>query len=424
MRIHAWLMVVLLSFSALACAGLSASSPARRGDIAALRSALQEDFRAGRLSHDAVTGLARDVASHELRTATGNLAVARIQQLRMCTASVADAMRERADGNDDVAALASMALLDAHRIDPSGFRNRSSDPSPAWRALGTRVLTGKRDGDLRRARLLDPDENVRLAAVRAAQDAADPADHAALLDAARRDPNPLVRVQAIRALAVSANAQVVLDLKDLWPGGSEAVRQSIVASWAWPGAFEQGGLREILSVAESDSGTCAIIAGGILLRHGGEARGAGVAALMRAIRSGIARDRALAINMAPVDDPHVLELVRSAANEAEPMVRVAALERLARDPSHRADALRRLGELAVTNSPATSLSRAAMARLGDARVTTLLVEDGKSTNADNRLQAAQSLIDLRDWGRAAQFLADPDVRVRTGTACRLLIAPR
>ncbi len=423
MRIQALLSVVVLSLSTVACAGLSASSPARRGDLPALRSALQDDFRAGRLSEHAVSDLAHEVASHELRVATGKLAITRISQLRMCASSVADDLEKRAEGTDDVAAAAAMALLDAHLGDPDDLREHASDESPAWRAVGTRTLTRVKDGELRRARMLDPDQNVRLAAVRAAEDAADPADRAVLLDTARRDPDQLVRVQALRALAATGNADVVLQLKDLWPQASEPVRQAIVAAWGWPGVFEQGGLREIVWAAESQAGTSSIIAGGILLRDGAEHRGVGIAAIANAIQTGLARDRAFAINMAPLDDPHVLELVQAASKDTtEPNVQVAALERLARDPAHRASALQTLGQLAVSKSAAEPLARAAMARLGDRRVTTLLVQDGKSVNAADRLQAAESLVDLGDWGRAAQFLADQDVAVRTKTACRLMIA--
>ena len=76
----------------------------------------------------------------------------------------------------------------------------------------------------------------------------------------------------------------------------------------------------------------------------------------------------------------------------------------------------------MSKNAASPLARAAMARLGDRRVTTLLLDDAKSAKPADRLQAAQSLVDLADWGRAAQLLADQDTEVRTGTACRLLIA--
>lgn len=423
MRISAWLSLLVASLSTMACASLSASSPARHGDLPALRQALDEDFRAGRLDRDAVVELARDVATHELKIATGKLAIARINELRMCTSSVADAMQDRAEGSDEAAALAAMALLEAHKADPDDWRGHASDETPAWRAVGTRALVGEHDGGMRRARMLDPDESVRLAAVRAAEDAADPADAAALLDAARKDPNQLVRVQALRSIAASAgSSDTVLALKDLWPQGSEAIRQAIVAAWAWPGMFEKGGIREIVWAAESEAGSCSIVAGGILLRQGGEQRGAGLAAITRAVQTGIARDRALAINMAPLDDPRVVELIQAASKEAEPAVKVAALERLARDPAYRAAALQTLGQVAVSKSAPAPLARAAMARLGDARVTALLLEDGKSTKPQERLSAGQSLADLGDWGRAAQFLADPDVDVRTRIACRLMIA--
>jgi len=55
-------------------------------------------------------------------------------------------------------------------------------------------------------------------------------------------------------------------------------------------------------------------------------------------------------------------------------------------------------------------------------VTRLLVEDASSKQPSVRLDAARSLIDLQDWGRAAQLLGDDDVNVRSSVACRLLAA--
>ena len=52
----------------------------------------------------------------------------------------------------------------------------------------------------------------------------------------------------------------------------------------------------------------------------------------------------------------------------------------------------------------------------------LLLEDAKSPKIQIRLRAARSLLALDEAARAAFFLADPNVDVRTRMACELLIA--
>ncbi|MCU0694465.1 MAG: hypothetical protein MUF54_24035 [Polyangiaceae bacterium] len=258
--------------------------------------------------------------------------------------------------------------------------------------------------------------------MRASAEASERDDVPALLDAARLDPNPLVRVTAVRALGGLPSKQVVLGLRDLWPAAADSARQAIVAAWSFPGMLEAGGRRELIWVAESEQGTPAIIAGGILIRVGGGARGPGLAALKKGMQTAVSRDRALATSMAPLDSPGFREVVKQAALELDPKVRVAALARLARDPAERNDALQSLGQLAVSDRPGADWAREAMARAGDLRVTRLLMQDGKSPVPAKRRQAATSLLALGDVARAAFFLADGDVSVRTQTACEILAA--
>lgn len=422
MRISALIAALALSVSSLACSNLSALSPARQGDLPALKKALDEDFRGGRLTRDAVTELSRALASHELRVATGNDAIRRAHQVSPCAGALDNALLERVERKDDVSAVAALLLLDAHRGDALAWHARASDENSAWRAVGTRTLQFPVDGELRRARMVDPDETVRLAAVRVSEEAFDFADRGVLGDVARRDPNEQVRAAALRALSATADAQVVTLLKDLWPLAGESTRQGIVAAWGWTGAFSRGGLEQIVWAAETQEGTASLVAGGILMRHGGDSRGPGLAAVAKGMRSGAVKDRAFAVTLAPLDDARMLELLVTASKESEPKVQVAALERLAGDEKHRAKSLATLGQLSVAGGAASGFARAAMARLGDRRVTTLLVEDAKSSRPELRERAAQLLTELGDWGRAAQALADPDVDVRTRVACRLLVS--
>ena len=422
MRCLTFLFALCLVLSTLACAGLSSTRPARDGDQAAMRAALSEDLRAGRLSRERVADLAGVVAERELEVAKGKDAIQRVQQVLMCARSLEGPLEERASGQDAAAPLAAMALLQIGRGEPGDWRELLGSEDGAWRAVAVRTLTDEDHGGSRRVAMLDPDERVRLAAVRAAEDAVDQGDRSRLYDVARQDPDALVRVTAVRAIGWLPSEDVVLRLRELWATAPEPVHQAIVASWSFPGMLERGGERELFWVAETKSGAPAIIAGGILMRLGGGSKGAGLAALHKGIQEGIPRDRALAIGMAPLNELGFRDLIKKAAQEAEPTVQVAALSRLARDPKERADALKKLGELAVSAGPAAANARDAMATLEDARATRLLLDAGKSQKAVERKNAARGLIALGNLAQAAFFMADADPGVRTQTACAILSA--
>lgn len=388
-----------------------------------MRAALQEDQRKGRLDASAAHDLAKTVAERELEVATGSEAVQRVQQVSLCARSLEDALEDRLDKSDRAAPLAAMALLQARLGDPDDWRSYATAQDPGWRAVGTRTLTREQDGKLRRERMLDPDEDVRLAAVRAAEVAADPSDRPVLLDCMRHDPFPLVRVTATRALAQQPAPEVVLALRDAWSQASAPLRQAIVAAWSFPGMLEQGGLRELRWAAESTEGTASIIAGGILTRLGGEVQGSGTAALLKAISVGTPQDRALAIAMAPLGNEQVFRAVQDASVEAEPKVRVAALSKLLSEPRTRARALEQLRAVAASGKPGAEEATDVLARAGDASVVPLLSKRAASPQAAERLRVADAWIAMGEFGRAAFFLADADARVRTGTACRILAAP-
>jgi HEAT repeat protein len=417
-----FLASIVLAVSLAACAAPSAMRPARSGDLPALKAALEHDLRAGRLTRSSVKDLAQTLAARELSVAQAAQAVQRIQQVRPCARHLQDPLSDRAKASDPAASDAALILLEAHLVDLDQWRSRAADPNPGWRAAGVRGLVEATDGERRRAAMVDADENVRLAAVRAAEDARDRADLRPLAEAARLDPNALVRVTAVRALGQIGAPASVHDLKDLWAQASEPVRQAIVVAWSWPGLLENGGKRELLVAAETAKAEAAILASGILVRLGPDTRGPGVSGLVRHIQGGTARERALAIALAPWDDPDVKREVKKASAERDPEVKLAALTRLARDPAERPKALDELGSLAASGLPVASKAKTAMARLGDARVTALLVKDGESKVPEQRLEAVRGLLDLGDIGRAAMSLADPDVGVRTRAACEILVA--
>src|SRR5262249_54158437 len=104
--------------------------------------------------------------------------------------------------------------------------------SAAWRATAARAVVGEGDGPKRRTLILDGDQDVRIAALRASADVADAEDTSAVLEAARLDPHPLARTVAIRAAGAIGGERVVLALKDVWAGADEGSRHAIADAWA------------------------------------------------------------------------------------------------------------------------------------------------------------------------------------------------
>lgn len=422
MRLPYLLAILLLVLQTVACAGLSATGHARRGEHEAMRRAMLEDFREGRLTRDAVADLAAVVAERGLLETKGAQAVQRVQQVRLCARCLEDPLSERAEGKDEAAPWAAMALLLVDLGEPEAWRAHLNAQDPVWRAVAVRTLIDSDHAKRRRSAMLDPDKLVRLAAVQASEKAMDPADRPALIDTARNDPDLLVRVTAVRALGWVATEQDVLAMRDLWARAPQPVRQSLVAAWSFPGTLERGGERELRWVAETQSGAPSVIAGGILMRLGGPNRGVGLAALRRVMQEGIARDRAMAINMVPLGEAGFRELVEKLAQQAEPQVRVAALAKLALDPKSKAEARKKLGELAASERPGAGEARSAMARIGDRRVMQLLLKQAKSSDRQSRREAMQAFLALDDYARAAFFMADPDAGLRTRAACEILAA--
>ncbi len=422
MRLSHVVTILFLGLQGLACTNLSSVGPARGGEHEALRSAMLDDMRYGRLDRDAVARLARIVAEREVEKAQGAEAVQRVQQARPCARELEDVLEDRADGDDAAAPLAAMALLLVERGSPKKWRSHLDSKDPDWRAVAVRTLTTPEFGDPRRSAMLDHDQQVRRAAVQASEQAMDASDRAMLLDAARKDPDSLVRTTAVRALGWVATEQDVQAMRDMWGTSPRAVQQSLVAAWAFPGTLELGGQRQVLWVAETQSGAPSIIAGGILMRLGGEHRGAGLAALHKGMKDGAARDRAFAIAMAPLTEPGFLELVETLAEDGDPAVKVAALTKLSAHPKTGASAREKLGHLAVSDEPGAMEARTAMAAIGDARVTRLLLKQAKSPKRSEREAAMRSFVALQDVARAAFFLADPDPSLRMSTACGLLVA--
>ena len=366
----------LVSIGLLAGAACGSFSPAMRaaedGDRAALQAALERRQKLGDLSGSEAASLASAVADHELRTATGAAALERVRDAWPCAHELDGALAERMRTHDDAGAEAALARIDGRGLDLDTARDYLVDPDPLWRSVGARGLVRAEDHAARLRALLDPDPHVRRQAARAARDAADPGDLAALAEAARVDPEPLVRSEAVRAIAAitplpSDDAADVL--RDLWRGGDDGLREDIALAWGGPAIWQAGGAGALGIVVASDHGPGAVEAAAAVLRHHdvhSETAVAARAQLVRSIEQGSRATRLQAIAQAPLDGPEILAAIAAAAGDDDLAVRVGALGRLALEKQ--SGAVEKLEALGQPGSPVGAQARFALASVGDRHV--------------------------------------------------------
>ncbi|WP_433929576.1 hypothetical protein AB3662_38055 [Sorangium cellulosum] len=425
----------LLSLAAVTgCASSASVRAAEAGRFDELRRSMIDELRRGALDSDDARAIARAVAEGEIARATPPSGVDRVRELRTCARPLEDALDERAAGSDAVATAAAMILLEAGLTDPESAKRYAREAGPgrdparsaALRALETRALVAAEDGALRRARTLDGDQEVRLAALRAAIAAADPNDRSALLEAARLDPYPLARTIAVRAAGALGGREVVLALRDLWVLSDEPGREAIAEAWAAPRAIDAGGRAQLLWAISTQRGAPAIAAARALVRAGGEGAGEAVSVLLDAIRTSQSRDRIYAIRSAPLEDPAVrTALLKAQGDPDEAVVFAVHARHLDASPGivaarERAAAVAWLMKLATGTSTRAVLARGALARAGVRAAVPLLERDLRSHEIPVREAAGTGLVELGDLPRAALLLADVDPQVRTSVACAIL----
>ena len=403
---------------ATGCASSGAVNAALESDLGTLRKSIHDEQRKGALDQSRAKKIARAVAEREVYAGTGPGAVARIRSLRACTTPVIPALEARADKQDEAAAEAMLVLLAAHQVSPDSLASRYEDAdSGAWRAVAARASVAPERFARRRRHYVDPDQRVRRAALEAAVEAPASLDQAALLEAARLDPDAMCRSLATRAVGALGDEHAVRALVDLWDRADEDDRLNLVEAFGDRRAFKAGGRTELLRIADSEHGVPAVAARGLLQRLEPSDAAAMTNLLARDITSGSADEQALAIQMAPLEGP-VVQALKLATHDADPTVRVAALERLLELPAERSPALAALRTEAQTDT--TGSARAALARAHDRSVQPALVKELAARDWQQRQDAGVSLISLGDYANAATLLADDDANVRVAIACQIL----
>ncbi len=434
-RLTSWLVpsaAIACALAATGCAGSPTLRAAEQGHFEGLRDTLSAELAQGSLRAGEATRFAHAVAKGEIARASGEEGVKRIRELEVCAKEIAGALGDRADKRDAVGAAAALLRVEAG-IDSPNARWARIAPDAAeapFRPLGARALTGGDDGPLRRQLIADPDEEVRRNALHAALASGDPADTEAVLDAARVDPYPAARTEAIRAAGALGSPRVVTALKDLWPRADASVREAIVDAWGAPHTFDDGGRQQLAWVVDTQRGIPAINAADILIRAGGPGAIEAAGALEHAIKDGPASNRMRAIEVAPFDVPTFREALAKAEADHDDAVAAAAMARRLQAPSKQGGApsgspereaiVAKLLTIASGTGAGAVVARAALARAHVAQVVPILEKNGAAKDTATRVEAGKDLAYAGDLGRAAVVAADPEPAVRLAVACAIL----
>ena len=407
------------ALSLFGCASAT-TKVAVQGDLPSLQAEVARAESQGELGRSAVRELAGAVLERELSSLREPLG--EVPEVGPCARGVRSALAQAAEGSGEVAAFASVALLDAGLKAPRHGDQKADSP---LLPVSARRALGSAGGPQRRAYLLHGDADVRRAALEAAEHSADSADTRALLEVARLDPDERSRSLAVRALGAIGGEAVVVGLSDLWATADPDQRMDIVRAWAAPASFSRGGEQQLLRCAERGSGSPAVEAALVLVREGSSASGPASTLLLRALRSDDLAARLLALYEVPWSNAELRALVIEQQSSEDAAVRLISLLRQAEQgpltvPAR--DALRALG--ASDRAPIALLARATLARAGDQGIKPALLLDLKSPRARDRMLAALALAQLGAWGAAARALADDSPRVRQTVACQWLAEPR
>lgn len=415
------LLVCGLLALASACRADGAVEAALHGDLATLRAAIARDERAAGFDRERALDLARAVMEREITASRGSPGAGVVRRARSCAGPLADVLRERAGGEDETAAEATRVLIGLGRVDKEDLVTLHARASrAAWRTVAARAAVAPESRGHRQLACEDPDERVRHAALEAAFEARDVADFDVLVDRSGRDPAPLNRSLAVRALGAIGGEASVLALVDRFSSGDEQLRLAILDAWAMPRSLAAGGERELLRAMETLSGLPKVAAAVALLRVSKRHRPQALSMLEVAAREGSEEERKLALRSLPAGEREAVAVWLEAAKADDPDVRLVALVRLATVSKHRARAQRELAELAARTDAHAVEARTALAELGDSRVLPELLTQLRSPSGRRRQLAALGLLRLERYGLAARALADDDPNVRVTVACSLV----
>ena len=447
-----FVQAVLVAAAAVGVSGCGSAviNAAQSGDMESFRARLNERVASGDIDVSEAKKIAHAVVTRQIESAQGPLGVDSIAFVEPCAEAFDGALSERAAHKDEVAAHATLLRQEIGQVSPMEHADLVNSADDHWRAVGARSLSKPGGGgDLKKARtwrqrlMADTSRVVRLSAVRASAEARDRDDTLALLETARLDPDPEVRLSAIAAVGMVGTQEGVRGLKDVWTEADHEGKLAIVHAWAaaWRRPYHDGGdahacvmpaqsgsceaFHQLTRASDEGSGMPALLASLELIHDvsPSEAKtpeGNAAAVVERLIDKGAPRVRIEAIASAPIGWAHLLEAVVDAAEDDEPRVAVAANARLLEVESERDKAIERLRKTAKGRGQAAVDAQRALVVAKDASVTAAIEARAKGKSGEERSQAAEDFAHLGDANRAAALLGDQDVKVRSDAACTIL----
>jgi hypothetical protein len=400
-----------------------------------VHAAISDERSRGALGLAEAVEISRAIAKGNIEQASGVAGMEQLRAFSTCALEVDDALEQRAAKGDALAPIAAMIRVESGSVSASRFARwataSAAEPGAAWRPLGARALSNQKDGELRRKLIADGDEDVRRAALYAAQDAQDVADTEAVLEAARLDPSDALRALAIRVAGLLGGDRVVLALHDLFAQANDSIREATVHAWASPKAYETGGCRELERVLATARGTPPVLAALELLAAHDAADGEAVGILERAVRAGPTAERVRAIQRVPLHVASLSEAVAAAVTDPDEAVACAALVRRfeapktaggCRDESEHEALLQRLLAVVDNGGPLAARATGALARAHVQRLVPRLESNAASSDSELRAEAGAAFAVMGDLRRAVLVAADPDPRVRGAVSCAVLRA--
>lgn len=428
------LSAALISVIALVgCGPAAAVRHAENGNFPALKQELDSAAAKGDLDDRTVRNVARAVLEHDLARFDGDQGVRRLEALAACAKPLEASLKSLAKGQGDLAATAAWLLVDGDLVERDAFTDdHRDDKNPRFRAVATRGLIDSSEAALRATRASDDDEYVRRAAINAAGEAGCASDFPLLLEATRRDPVTIIRVDAVRALARiaprlaegSPRADLVDRLSDLWNGGDEALRGAIARAYAVPELFSAGGRHQLDAVLGRAEGHEAVEAASAMM---GAGVNNGAVALARLAKEGDPAVRAHALRLLDPSRPDHAEVLLATVNAKDgardAAARVAAAAALLQAKAHRSKALDALVAMMAAEDKTGTDAAIALAEAGDARAKPRLVKD-LATPSSLRFRVASALVRLGQPGEVRPLLASTEIDVRDGAACAVLSTPK
>jgi hypothetical protein len=391
---------------------------AERGSLAELKKLVADGRQRSAFDRGRVEDLARGVLGREIQSVTDPDGEALLGRLVPCARAIETPLLKRSRRPDQTAGVALLTLVEAGWQMPlSDWVDASRSENGARRAAAALDTRAPERWAVRQKLLNDADVRVRRAALKSgiASPAAEHWD--GQISILRRDPDPLCRQLAAKALGVLGGPEASSVLADAWARADKPLRMAIVSAWAQVRTFAVGGRERLVAVARSEPGVVGVLAAADLASGSSDAKSHGQARITRSLEFGSTEDRALAIAAASWSLHEQAELLLRLGLTAEPETRVYALERWLEQPEHRWPANTWLRELSEGDTSSAILARAVLAKHGDRTVSALLRAQLGYAKWESRADAAKNLWLLGDSSGFVTALADDAPDVRQSAAC-------